>query len=73
MYRLQTSLMFFVLTLFGCAPSPDGQGGGGGIVSTILMFGLIGGIVYLIVRVAKRKKQPKVKRVKRKTDNNDTV
>ena len=73
MYKLQASLLFFVFLLSGCAPQGDGQGGGGGIISTILFYSLIGGIVYFIVRVTKRKKQPKVKRVKRKTDINDTV
>lgn len=55
------------------APPPDGGQGGGGLISTILMFGLIGGIVYLIIRITKRKKQPKIKRVKRKPDNDNTV
>lgn len=42
-------------------------------LSTILMFVAIGGIVYLIVRLTKKKQQPKIKRVKRKTDNKNTV
>jgi len=45
--------------------SPQGGEGGGGILSTIIFFSFIGGIVYLIVRLVKRKKGPKIKRIKR--------
>ncbi len=48
--------------------APQGGGGGGSLISTLIMVGIIGGIVYIFIR-ASRKKQPNIKRVKRKYDN----
>ena len=70
MYILIAYLLFLVFCLFGCAP--QGGEGGGSIIPTIIMFGFIIGIVYLIVRLTNRKKQPKIKRVKRKNINKDS-
>lgn len=48
--------------------APQGGDGGGSLISTLIMFGIIVGIVYIFIR-ASRKKQPKIKRVKRKENN----
>ena len=39
------------------APPPDGSGGGGSLVSTLIMFGLIIGIFYLMILRPQQKKQ----------------
>jgi|GEM_PF-6398079 len=46
--------------------SPQGEGGGN-LISTLILFGLIAGIVYLFFKKIKKKSQPKFKRVIRKT------
>lgn len=52
------------------APAP-GQDGGGSMISTILMFGAIGVIVYFFIKGLKKNKHPKIKRVKRTPNNKD--
>ena len=39
------------------SPPPDGSGGGGSLVSTLIMFGLIIGIFYLMILRPQQKKQ----------------
>ncbi len=52
--------------------APKDAGGSGSIISTLIMFGIIAGVVYLFNR-SSRKKRPNIKRVKRKTDDKNTV
>lgn len=48
--------------------APQGSGGGGNLISTLIMFSVIAGIVYLFIR-SSRKKQSNIKHVKRKEHN----
>jgi len=54
------------------APHPSEGGGGGSIISTIILFGIIFGIGYFVYRKVKKKRHTKIKRVK-SDKNNDTV
>lgn len=57
-------------TLFSMTPPPN-SGNGGSLVSTLIMFATIGAIIYFLIRVSRKKKQPKIKRVKRNINNKD--
>lgn len=53
--------------------SPQGGDGGGSFLSSlirlVIYIGFFGSIIYLIIRFIKKKKNPKIKKVKRDTNN----
>lgn len=48
------------------AMAPQGGEGGGNLISTLIMFGAIGAIIYLVIRAINKKNKPKIKKVKKK-------
>lgn len=46
--------------------APQGGDGGGQLLSTLIMFGVIGGIIYIVIRAINKKNKPKIKKVKKK-------